>query len=232
MGRIFLYKDWWKVVPPMNRLYNKQPEHVLTLRSGEMMHVRDIFAYDVPIIYEIFGQDIYHIKNLTLPQEAIVFDVGAHIGSFSVAIHSRFPDARITAFEPHPDNFVFLQKNAPFAKCINIAVAGSEGEAHLGDHHASSSYALGDTGIMVKTVMLGVYIDVVPCVDLLKVDVEGAEKEIFESLTPAQLAKIDKVMMEIHSPHKKEWFVSLFEDSGFKVVLEDAILFAARKGTR
>ena len=228
-GRVASYRDWWKVVPPFNKFYNKKPEHFVTLRTGQVMHIRDIFGYDLPILYEIFTQDVYHLRKLMLPEQAVVFDVGAHIGSFSAAVHSRFADAHITAFEPHPDNFAYLQKNAPFALCINKAIAGSAGTVHLGDHEASSSYALSDSGIAVEAVTLGSYIAQVPRVDLLKVDVEGVEKEIFEHLEPDMLAKVEKVMMEIHPPHKKEWFVALLEKAGFEVTLEEDILFAARK---
>ncbi len=229
IGRINLYQDWWKVTPPFNRIYNLRSEHFITLRSGQKMYIRDIFSYDLPIIYELYAQDIYRLCKLSLPKNAIVLDVGAHIGSFSVAIHTKFPTAHITAFEPHPNNFSFLEKNAPFAKCINAAVASSEGEAYLGDHEASSSYALGSSGITVKAVTLDSYIRSVHNVDLLKVDVEGAEKDIFEHLNPELLKKISKIMIEVHPPHKMEWFVTLFEKAGFSVRFEYDILFAGRK---
>ncbi len=228
IGRISLYKDWWKVTLPFNKIYNRTPEHFVTLRTGQVMHVRDIFGDDLPIIYEMYAQDVYHLHELKLPKNATVFDVGAHIGSFSVAIHTRFADAHITAFEPHPNNFIFLKKNAPFAQCVQAAVAGTEREVHLGDHRASSAYALSDSGITVQAVTLDSYIRKVSKVDLLKVDVEGAEKYIFEQLTPESLAKIDKIRMEIHPPHAKDWFVTLFEKADFIVQLKDDILFADR----
>ncbi len=228
-GRVSLYKDWWKVTPPLNRFYNKKSEHFVTLRTGQVMHIRDVFGYDLPICYEVFTQDVYHLQKLMLPEKAVVFDVGAHIGSFSVAVNSRFPDAYVTAFEPHHDNFAYLQKNAPFALCINKAISGSAGMVHLRDHEASSSYAIGDSGIAVEAVTLGSYVAQVPHVDLLKVDVEGAEKDIFEHLESDMLVKVERVMMEIHPPHKKEWFVVLLEKAGFEVILEDDILFAAQK---
>ncbi len=193
------------------------------------MYIRDIFGDDLPIIYELYSRDVYHLRNLSLPKEAVVFDVGAHIGSFPVAIHSIFPDAHITAFEPHPDNFFFLKKNAKFASCINVAVTSYEGEAHLGDHKAPSSYALGDYGILVKTVTLDSYAAAVSRIDLLKVDVEGAEKDIFEHITPSVLAKTNRIMMEIHPPHDSDWFVKLFKRNGFVVSVENDILFAERK---
>lgn len=228
MGRIALYKDWWKVTPPFNRLYNMRPTHTVTLRTGERMQVRDIFGYDLPIVYEIFKQDTYHLRKISLPSQATIYDIGAHIGSFSVAAHSYFPDAHIVAFEPHPENFNFLQKNAPFAVCVNRAVVGIARSVHLGDHIASSSYALSDTGVGVEAVTLDAYIQAVSRIDLLKMDVEGSEKDIFEHLSPDLLGKINRIIMEIHPPHTTEWFAKLFIESGFSVTLEDNILFAVR----
>lgn len=227
-GRICLFRDWWKVVAPFNRFYNKSDHHEVTLRSGVRMYVRDIFGYDLPIIYEVFGKDVYHLQELDLPSNATVFDVGAHVGSFAVAVYARFPDARITAFEPHPDNFAFLAKNAPFAVCVNKAVAGESGTVHLGDHKASSSYALGDTGIPVEAVTLDSYIQPLTKIDLLKVDVEGAEKDIFNHLSPESLAKVDRIMMEVHPPHAIVSFAERFRDAGLSVSIEGDILSARR----
>lgn len=229
IGRVKTYKDWWKVVAPFNRFYNKRKEHVVTLRNGPQMHIRDVFGYDLPILYEIFGNDVYHLDGLHLPRNAAVLDVGAHIGSFSAKMHHLFPGAHITAFEPHPDNFAFLKKNAPFADCVNKAVAGTPGTVYLGDHVASSSYALGDKGIPVDAVTLDSYIASASRIDLLKVDVEGAEKDIFEHLPLDLLMKVDRIAMEVHPPHDMGWFVSMFESAGFDVMHEDVILFASRK---
>lgn len=193
------------------------------------MYVRDIFGYDLPIIYEIFGQDTYCLKELPLPKRATVLDVGAHIGSFSVAVHSRFPDAAITAFEPHPDNFRLLQKNAPFARCLPKAVAGTPGKAFLANHKASASYFLSDAGTPVDAVSIGDYLREAPRVDLMKVDIEGAEKSVFEHLEPELLAKVDRIIMEVHPPHTKEWFAERFEAAGFVVTIKNDLLFADRQ---
>ena len=229
--RIRTYRDWWKVIPPFNKFYNRVSEHSVTLRTGTIMHIRDIFGYDLSILlHEIFTQDTYHLRDLILSEHAVVFDVGAHIGAFSAAVHAKYKDAVITAFEPHPGNFTFLQKNAPFARCINKAVAGSAGTVYLGDHKASTSYSLGDSGIAVEAVTLGSYVTQVPHVDLLKVDVEGTERNIFENFEPDMLKKVDRIFMEIHPPHKEEWFISFFEKAGFKASFENDILFAVREG--
>jgi nonribosomal peptide synthetase DhbF len=60
---------------------------------------------------EIFEQRDYLREGITLPADACVFDVGAHIGMFSLFTGDEFPDATIYAFEPIPELFQQLQLN-------------------------------------------------------------------------------------------------------------------------
>ncbi len=60
---------------------------------------------------EIFVRRSYLRHNLKLPQGAIVFDVGANIGMFSLFTGSECPTASIYAFEPLPPIFSKLERN-------------------------------------------------------------------------------------------------------------------------
>ena len=40
-----------------------------------------------------------------------IFDVGANVGETSLALRKRFRDARVLAFEPHPDTYERLRGN-------------------------------------------------------------------------------------------------------------------------
>ena len=54
----------------------------------------------------------YFEHSITVNDGAIVFDVGAHIGLFSLSVYDRFgPNVRIYAFEPVPDIFAVLDAN-------------------------------------------------------------------------------------------------------------------------
>jgi FkbM family methyltransferase len=64
------------------------------------------FLYD-----EIFVKRTYLRHNLRLPPEAIVFDVGANIGMFSLFVSAECPTASIHAFEPLPPMFSKLERN-------------------------------------------------------------------------------------------------------------------------
>ncbi len=145
----------------------------------------------------------YLIRNYlprVLPQaHPVFFDVGANTGAFTSALLARFPEAKVYAFEPHPQNFTRLlgAGHAP-GRVVheNLALgrapghitlydrADSEGSAHasvfadvIADIHRQ---ALTATEVRVDTLdnvtaRLGV-----EYIDYLKIDTEGNELAVLE----------------------------------------------------
>ncbi|MEV5716977.1 amino acid adenylation domain-containing protein [Amycolatopsis mediterranei] len=60
---------------------------------------------------EVFERREYLRGGVVLPDDAVVFDVGAHAGYFSVLVGREHPDATVYAFEPIPDLFEVLRLN-------------------------------------------------------------------------------------------------------------------------
>ncbi|MHB6911215.1 FkbM family methyltransferase [Streptomyces sp. DB-54] len=60
---------------------------------------------------EIFLGESYLQGGITLREKAVVFDVGANIGVFSLFVHARCPSAEVYAFEPIPDIYDQLRRN-------------------------------------------------------------------------------------------------------------------------
>ncbi|MFM9435115.1 FkbM family methyltransferase [Janthinobacterium sp. CG_23.3] len=61
--------------------------------------------------HDIFESKVYFRNGITLDDGAVIFDVGANIGLFSLFAHHQCKDARIYAFEPAPPVFELLQMN-------------------------------------------------------------------------------------------------------------------------
>lgn len=55
--------------------------------------------------------DEYGLHSLPDLREPEILDVGAHVGGFAWYALRRWPGARVTSFEPHPDTFTLLQSN-------------------------------------------------------------------------------------------------------------------------
>lgn len=117
-------------------------------------------------------------------------DVGAHVGYFT-RIFSRAvgPSGNVFAFEPHPVNFGFLEKNARRLKntvLIQAAVASQNSRLTLyessvgsGSHSLQAGRYPVSRELDVKSVALDAYFGD-RRIDFIKIDVEGAELEVLE----------------------------------------------------
>jgi FkbM family methyltransferase len=74
--------------------------------------VWEINPHETEFLYdEIFIQDLYYRRGIELNSGAVVFDIGANIGMFSLRTRQICPDARIYAFEPSPIAAEALRRN-------------------------------------------------------------------------------------------------------------------------
>jgi FkbM family methyltransferase len=126
----------------------------------------------------------------------VIFDVGANIGIYSFAALAAEPSATVHAFEPTPEIAVQLKKAAELnglsqLKVHQTAVSSGNGFAKLnrcrGDNgtNGGMNFVFGDAGEddpdRVSTVSLDTFCteNSTNCIDLLKVDVQGHEYEVF-----------------------------------------------------
>ena len=206
---------------------------------------------------EIFDREEYRFSS---PKpDPLILDCGSHIGLSVLYFKTRYPGARIIAFEPHPVNFAILRKNVESNKLrdvelVQAAVTDEEGEVSLyGKFDSQQAWTWGDTivpdmwgrwatmgrdeELAVKAVRLSSYLR--EPVDFVKLDVEGAEQRIVEDIAD-QLAAIRELVVEFHptdtSRHVNdgEKILSLLRSEGFEVAIErsetkDPILFRARR---
>lgn len=153
-------------------------------------------------LWDIFVNQPYKVRGLK--DVRTIIDLGAHLGYSALYFAWKYPEATIYAFEPSPHAFRKLKRNTRFCKrihCIQAAVSDLVGEQ---DFFVSRS-ALGSSlierkdtrKIRVKTMTLWEIIDSIgsPFIDILKFDVEGAEKNLFVDYP---LDKIGCIVGEIH----------------------------------
>ncbi len=168
------------------------------------VHVRNNFA-DALILAEAFLHNEYQDYLPGVPLTTI-FDVGANVGYIALFLKSRYPDARISCFEPDPDNFkqlVLNTKDVSGVACHQVALGSAPGtatfyqNAHF--HMRNSLVPMNEaTKIEVKVVTLADAMrDAgIESIDLMKIDVEGGEGDI---LTPsAPLGKVRTILGELH----------------------------------
>lgn len=135
---------------------------------------------------------------------AKILDLGANCGSFALWAAHRFPGSEIHSYEPHPETFKFLEKNAegyPNVKCYNWGI-GTPGWRPLGvgrNNCGENSFHK----IENNPNPLGVHCEVkdpltLPEADILKMDIEGCEWEVLEPLLAAG-RKFKLILLEYHN---------------------------------
>lgn len=80
--------------------------------AGPLSELAEINPHETRFLYdEIFTAEAYLQGGITLREDAVVFDVGANIGMFSLFVGARCPSAQVFAFEPVPDVYDVLRHN-------------------------------------------------------------------------------------------------------------------------
>lgn len=134
---------------------------------------------------KIIIEDCYRLSEIQYAQT--ILDIGSNIGLFALAARRRFPNATIHCYEPNPTVIPYLQSHCAQAKCqvFPVAVGLSEGQVSLrtDDEGTLFSTTIADSRGAIPQVSFGNVVAKLGPVDLLKLDCEGAEWEIFEDLT-------------------------------------------------
>lgn len=125
------------------------------------------------------------------PDAKTIFDVGAKAGDYAAYFAIEFPRAVVYAFEPEPNNFEKLSlKEHPGIIPINLAVYKDCGLRTLNRYLHSGSHSMylpdkWDPGALLNSVAVkAVSVDAfceeleIPEIDILKIDVEGAELDV------------------------------------------------------
>ncbi len=147
----------------------------------------------------------FELKNFS----GIIVDAGAHIGLFSL-VASVFAE-KVYAIEPHPINYNLLKanlikNNVNNVITINKALWHKREKLKLYQGSNTSTHSIihgGETYYEVESITLEDIFNILEDegfrkIDLLKIDIEGAESRIFEGKDTNILTRIEKIVGEIH----------------------------------
>jgi FkbM family methyltransferase len=164
------------------------------------------------IFDEVFLRSSYDLRKVTFTPGTVI-DCGAHIGLFSLLARSAFPNATVIAYEPNPDNASFIQhqisrNNAHIAfhqvavstesKKLNFVAINSHGgrlEGHGTDGAQSHTAPVYEVKVIDFCAALK---DIGPESLLLKMDIEGEERNLLPALVPV-LPKRTAIFFETHA---------------------------------
>jgi FkbM family methyltransferase len=178
---------------------------------------------------------VYIRREYGVPLESrTIVDIGANMGCFTLFAASKIPTAKVFSYEPEPNNFSILDDNiqsnslgdriAPF----KMAVASTSGarEMTLGESPLNSLISDFTTGrkssVTCTTLHSILEANRLDRIDLLKVNCEGAEYEIFGNLSEDDLSRISKIRLEYHNlgndGQSGRWLYNWFHDKGFRII--------------
>ena len=193
---------WYKF--NMKKLENiKIPhlKHSLSLRPN---------SSDVPTFIDIFIKDEYNIKFATKPK--IVIDGGANIGLFAIKMKNDFPEAKVISIEPDPENFKLLQKNLSQYDNVSFENKGiwpKDTMLKVYDKFDSGNWGMvveedlvtGNISAISITSLLEKYS--IEYIDVLKLDIETSEKQLFSENYEEWLPKVKTIIIELHDRIEK-----------------------------
>jgi FkbM family methyltransferase len=192
---------------------------------------------DVGIFREIFEWNIYRVPS---KKRKLILDVGANVGFFSLRYSNK--TEKIIAIEPHPRNFEILNKNIKIngirnIEALNLAINDKVGNSILYGSGGSASIInnSSDEKYVVKTTTLDEICKNIEKIDLLKIDVEGAEELVLKGGNTT-LNKVHTLVVEVHHDWvKEESIIKVLSNVGFKIkklpsyVERTSILFCENK---
>jgi FkbM family methyltransferase len=190
-------------------------------RSHELLH-----SYE-----DIFINEIYRFKSDK--QNPIILDCGSNIGLAALYFKSIYPMSELHCFEPDPNNFSLLKINISKNNCINFHL---HQKAIWKDNNGIPFIAMSSEGsriaeegieqnLIMDTQCFSELLNQFEKIDLLKLDIEGAEKTVLleEGIS---FHNVDNLFIEYHGKAdetvKLRKIIQLVENSGFKVYIKMA----------
>jgi len=204
---------------------------------GKPVHYRE-GSSDALVIYEILlkgrKSEYWHARLPSPDKVQVVLDIGANVGAATVFFSELYPAAKIHSFEPIPDNLEILKMNAASRgrqgqiDCHHLALSDRDGELQMihspgiNNHGGWSFYQRGAAGdeekLSVPVRKSGDFVSELGLdrIDVIKIDTEGAEKEILHGLSPEQLATVKYIVGELHGERDFE-LLDWLEQRGFDI---------------
>lgn len=191
----------------LGRIKNLSIPHIESI-----IHLRPDTS-DQEVFDQIFLDREYDLNLPFVPE--IIVDAGANIGLTSVFFANKYPGAKIISIEPEASNYNALVKNTAYYMSIvpiHAAIWNEPGLVEVLD------VGTGEWGFMlsqrngpqegigqIQAITIQEILNDLQLshIDILKMDIEGSEKELFSTNFETWLPKIRCLIIEIHDNLKK-----------------------------
>jgi FkbM family methyltransferase len=186
---------WWSFLFSRETVYVRLPGHphpvvVRCDRSDPAVFERIFIAGEYDAI-----QSIEACRS--------ILDCGAYVGYSTLFFARRFPEARVVAVEPDEENLALLRANT--AHCANVVSVHGAVWSHRcavrikNAREMPWSFAVEEGGALPATTVEELVREhELGAIDLLKIDIEGAEREVFRAGYESWLPAVRMLIIELH----------------------------------
>lgn len=189
---------------------------------GKKFWVVDTYSF-IWQFKEIFVDENYKFSQLS--EKPIIYDCGSNVGTSCLYFFRFYPSSKIYAFEPDPVIYSVLKQNINSYKTTNVLPHNSavwidnNGVQFTQQGADGSSIFSEGNKISVPSIRLKDFLEKEEQIDLLKIDIEGAEYEVIKDCKDS-LGNVKNIFVEYHSylstDQKLSDILKIFEDCGFR----------------
>jgi FkbM family methyltransferase len=200
---------------------------------------------DLATFHEIAEEEVYAPVLKAVEAFQTVIDLGANIGLASLYLAHNSPTCRILCVEPNCESYELLVRNVHklnrSGRCRTLKAAVWGTHQRLAPNHkappdrysmftvrvASANEPSAVEGYTMTEILDYSGFD---RVDLLKVDIEGAERELFSTQDLSWLARVGAIAIEFHEDSRNACgFDDKMTRNGFEICTEHSHTILARK---
>ena len=153
-----------------------------------------------------FYKDGYRIVDQQRNKVRFIIDAGANIGDETIRFRYFHPEATIIAIEPEKNNFQVLEQNVkddPRIITVNRGLWSKACRLRIIPGTTNESFKVAEVSdpdesydILATSISQLMEEFSIPEIDILKMDIEGAEKQVFNSVTTGWLSKVKVFIFE------------------------------------
>lgn len=165
-------------------------------------HTSDVAAFEQVFIDREYDLPIGDMRP------KFIIDGGANVGCASVFFAQKFPQASIWAFEPERSNYEILEQNGKrFDNITTMKAAIWSSDTYVEIQNPNDEkwafrvqQAATDGSSRVQALSIPSILKMAGAdrVDILKIDIEGAERELFDESSAHWIHRVDVIIIELH----------------------------------
>jgi len=226
-------KEGWQTWANLQELDGNP--YTLALHSlAHPFHIHRIPSHIDGIVQNILRGEYDALLQSRSP--TCIIDAGSFIGDLACHWATRFPAARIITLEPNTDNFAFaLTNTAPYAPRVTLLNAGlwshpchlSVSGSEMGSQVSESPVPTADSiqAVDIPYLLAAHHLN---HIDILKLDIEGAERVVLGPSSENWLNHIGELVVEMHGQHIEDEIVQRLTRLGFIATRRRSLVFFRR----